>query len=130
MRHVYLVIVILARPLEAQSVVRAAAFALHRVLVVANVFTGSVPPDTARLGRVLHRVEQGFLALVIRAVRLDEVDHVEFVPDVFADVADFEVVPLGVSCRSIIILEYQVVCVFTDAERPPQISRLETTLEH
>ena len=84
-------------------------------MVVADVLTCAVPANATWSGRVLDRVEQRLLPLVIRTVWFDQIYYIEFVPDVLANVADFEVEPLGVVCRANIILEDQVVSVFAYA---------------
>ena len=122
MSHVDLVIVILKGDLESESVVGSATFAFHRVLIVADVLSIAVPADPTWLGSVLHRVNQRLLSLIIRAVWLDQIYYVELVADILANVGHFEVVPLGVTCRAIVVFEDQVVGVITAAEGPSKIS--------
>ena len=98
-------------------------------MVVADVLAGAVPANATGSGRVLDGVEQRLLPLVIRTVWFDQIYYIEFVLDVLANVADLEVEPLGVVRRANVILEDQVISVFTYAQSTPQISRLETTLE-
>ena len=62
------------------------------------------------------------MALIIRAVWLDQIYYVELVADILANVGHFEVVPLGVTCRAIVVFEDQVVGVITAAEGPSKIS--------
>lgn len=115
MCHVNFVIIILEGALEGESVVGTSSFTLHCVLIVANVFTCTVPANATGFGRVFDGVKQGLLALIVGAVRLYQINYVEFVPDILAYVAHFEVVPLGVSCCAKVILQDQVVGVFSDA---------------
>lgn len=95
--------------------VGASTFPLHCVLIVANVFTCPIPANTTGFGSVFNGVQKWLLALIIRAIRLYQIYYIEFVPNVFANVAHFEVVPLGIGCRAKVILKYQVVSVFSNA---------------
>ena len=115
MSQVYVIIIIFEGTLERERVVGATALTFHRVLVVANVFASTVPADTAWFTCILHRVKERLLPLIVRAVRLNQIDYVEFVADVFAYVAHFEVKPLCIGCRSMVILQNQIVCVLANA---------------
>ena len=116
MGHVDLVVIVFESRLEWKCVIWTASFALHRVLVVANILTRTVPSNATGLGCVFHWVEQGLLTLVIRAVWLNQINYVEFVAHVFTHIADFEVVPLGVGGRAIVVLKNQIVRVLTYEE--------------
>lgn len=64
--------------------------------------------------------------MVVRAVRFDEINSSEFVFDVGFDIADFEVEPLGVGGRVLIILQDQVVGVrLLHLDHSSQIARLK-----
>ena len=78
MSNVSLVLVVLELHLEAESVIEAAALALHAVLVVAYLVTVSHPAKVLPLCRVLG-VDKRFLALVVGGVWLDEVYYIELV---------------------------------------------------
>jgi len=67
--------------------------------------------------------------LIVRTIRLYEINYVEFVADVFLHVTDFKVVPLSVGCRAVVILQNKVVSVLADAKSSSQVSRLEPTFE-
>ena len=112
--QVDLVIVILEGYLEGECMIVTTAFALHCVLIVADIFSWSIPSNAARLRSIFSRVYQWFLTLVVRAVWFDEIDYVEFVADVFLYIAYFEVVPLGVVCCADIVFQYQIISVFAD----------------
>lgn len=122
MSHVHLVVIVFESHLKRERVVRTSAFPLHRVLVVADVFSGAVPANTSGFGGVLCGVEERLLTLVVRTVWLDQIYYVEFVPHVLPHVAHFEVVPLSVRRRPVVVLQYQVVCVVTNHEGSAQIS--------
>ena len=109
MSQVHLVIVVLESDFETQRIVRASTLTLHLVLVVADIVTGSVPANATRLSCILHRVKERLLALIVRTIWLDEINYVEFVADILANVCDFKVVPLSVCCRAIVIFQNQVV---------------------
>jgi len=59
------------------------------------------------------RVEQRLHALVVGAVGLHQVDNVELISHVLACIANAEVKPLRVVSCAIVILEDQIVLVFS-----------------
>ena len=122
MGHVDLVVIILERAFKGKSVVGTATFALHCVLVVADILAIAIPAYPTRLLCIFYGVNERLLALIVRAVRLDQIYYVEFIPDIFADVAHFEVIPLCVTCCTVIVFQDQVVCVITATQSSSQIS--------
>ena len=65
MSQIHFVIVVLESDFEAKRIVRAASLTLHLILIVADIFTGSVPTNASRLSRILHRVKERLLALIV-----------------------------------------------------------------
>jgi hypothetical protein len=98
-------------------------------LVVRDVLAVAVPPVAAHLARVLHRVEQGLLTLVVAGVGLHKVNNRKFVFDVAARIAHFEIEPLRISRGVVVVLEYQVVRVSVQLDSAPQIAALKAGLE-
>jgi hypothetical protein len=111
-------------------VIRTTTLALHRVLVVTDVLAVTVPADAARSCSLFRRIEEWLLALVVRTVRLDQVDDVEFVAHVLACVADFEVEPLDVRGGAVVVLKDQVVGVVAHEHYSPKISRFEAAFKN
>jgi hypothetical protein len=70
MRQVDVIIVVLECHFKRQSEVAASSFALHRVLIVADIFSVTVPAVSTWSARVFCRVEERLLTLVIGAVGL------------------------------------------------------------
>ena len=122
MGHVNLVVVIFKCTFKRESVVRTATFALHCVLVVADILAISIPAYPTGLLCIFYGVNKWLLALIVRAVWLDQIYYVEFIPNVFADVAHFEVIPLCVTCCSVIVFQDQVVGVITATQSSSEIS--------
>lgn len=102
--NVHFIIVVFHSQLERQRVVRASSFFLHCILKVSDIVSFSVPTQSSWFACFFIWVHEWFLPLVIRAVRLDQVDYVEFVTLVFLGVGDFEIEPLGVSSSLVIVL--------------------------
>jgi len=69
-RKVDLVFVVFEGNFEGERVVGPATFALDLVLVVADVFAATVPPDSPGLPSIFDRVEQRLLALRTHGVDL------------------------------------------------------------
>ena len=125
MSHKYLIIVILEGALKGESVVGASTFSLHCVLVVADILAVAIPAYSTWFCCFFDRIDERLLPLVIRAIGFYQIYYVEFVSNVLAYVVHFEVVPLRVACRAIIVLQYQIVGVITTAQCSPKISCLE-----
>jgi hypothetical protein len=115
--------------LEGKSMVEATSFFLHAVLVVADVLTVSLPADTALIFDLLPRIKKRPHSLVVRTLWLNQVDDIELVCYVFACISHFEVKPLGVIARPIIILENQIILVLPDLHSPTQVTRLKPTFK-
>ena len=99
MSHVDLVVIVKELHLEGEGVVEASALFLQRILEVTNISSVTVPSDALAvlLVRRFLGVKQGLHALVVRALRLNQIDKVEFVSDTSSCISNSEVVPLGVS---------------------------------
>ena len=95
MGQVHFVVVMRELDREGQRVVGPTALLLELVLVLDDVVACSVPPDTRQLGLLL-RVDQRFHALVVGALRLDQVHKIELVGRILLRVRDSEKVPLRV----------------------------------
>jgi len=121
MRKENIIIVILKLELEAERVVKATAFPLHAILVIANLVSVPHPAKLFSFSRGLG-VNQGLLALVVRRVRLNQVDYVELVVVAPLHVGHFEVVPLGIDCCPVVVLQDQVVFELSHLYCSPQIS--------
>ena len=78
MSNISLILVVLELHLEAESVIEAAALALHAVLVVAYLVAVSHPAKVLPLCRVLG-VDKRLLSLVVGGIWLDEVYYIELV---------------------------------------------------
>jgi hypothetical protein len=83
MSHVDFIIIVQKLHLEGQSVVKATAFFLQRILKITNVSSISVPSDALAILLVsrLFRVQQRFHTLVVRAFWLNQINKIEFVSD-------------------------------------------------
>lgn len=111
MSDVNFVVVMLHTSFKCKSVIKATSLSFHCVLIVANIFTVSVPADTSTLSRLFVRVEQWFLSLIIRTVGFYQINDIEFVFDSFARVCYSEVKPLGIVCCLVVVLQYKIVSV-------------------
>jgi hypothetical protein len=129
MRKVHLVIIVFEGYREGKSLVEASTLLLHAVLVIAYIFAISLPPNPALLLCLSFRIYQRLHALVVGALRLDQINKVELIRNPFASVAHFEEVPLSVIVSSIIILEDKVVFKISDLDSTPQVSRFKPALE-
>jgi hypothetical protein len=83
MSHVDFIIIVQKLHLEGQSVVKATAFFLQRILKITNVSSISVPSDALAILLVsrLFRVQQRFHTLVVRTFWLNQINKIEFVSD-------------------------------------------------
>lgn len=122
MGQVDFIIIIFEGHFKGQCVVAASTFALHRVLIVTDIFSVAVPAVSTRAARVFCRVEKRLLTLVVGAVGLYKIDDVELVSDVFSGIRDFKIVPLCVIGCPVVVFQNQVVCVFSHHHHPPQIA--------
>ena len=106
MRHVNLIVIVLKLHLKSKRVIEASTLFLQRVLEVANILTITVPPNALAIVALRHLlgVEQGFHALVVGALRFNQVYEVEFVGGEFTGVLNFEVEPLGIRCGIVVVL--------------------------
>ena len=98
MCKVYCVIVMLGLYAERQGVVMASSFALHRVLVVADVFSCTDPSfaDCLRLNVTVHKWTH---SMVVEGVWLKQVDDIESVCSTSSSVFHSKVVPLREASR-------------------------------
>ena len=119
MGQIDFIVVVFEGDLKWKSVIWAASFALHRVLVITNIVAVAVPANAARTCSFFCRVEKRLLSLIVTRIWLYQIDDVEFITYIFAGVWNFEVVPLSVGCRPVIILENQIISVFADTQGPP-----------
>jgi len=117
MCDVTLIIVMFKRHFKGESVVIATAFFLHGVLIVCYVLTVAVPAKPTSPIRILYRVKQRLLPLVVAGVWLHQINDIEFVLNVFAHVVDLEVKPLSVGRCLVIILQNQVVLILMPSVR-------------
>jgi hypothetical protein len=122
MGQVDFIIIIFEGHFKGQCVVAASTFALHRVLIVTDIFSVAVPAVSTRATRVFCRVEKRLLTLVVRTVGLYKIDDVKLVSDIFSGIRDFKVVPLCVSGCAVVVFQNQVVRVFSHHHHPPQIA--------
>lgn len=74
-------------------------------------------------------VEQGLHALVVGALRFDQIYNIEFVGRELLHVLDSEIEPLSEGCGHVIVFEDQVVFVVSDLDGSAQVARLESALE-
>ena len=91
-------------------------------MIVANVLTVPVPADSSRFLGLLDGIEKRLLTLVVGALRLVEIYYVDSVSDVFANVCDFEVVPLSEIGCVVVVLENQIVLVVANGQDPSQVA--------
>ena len=110
--------------------IEAAAFPFHCILVITDVIAISIPSYSSCFISIFSRVKKRFLTLIVRTVRLYQVNDVKLVANVFSRVSDSEVEPLRIICCLIIILKNQVVRVITHIDCPSQVSRLEPTFKY
>lgn len=89
---------------KSQSIIISCVFPFHRVLVVANVCTSSVPASSILLGFVF-RVDDWPHPVIVEGVWLHEVDDVKSVGLTSSGVAHSEVIPLSITSCIIIWLE-------------------------
>ena len=108
MRNVHSVSIVIKLHTESQGIVVASILSLHRVLVVADICTTSLPALPASLGFSL-RVDDWPHPLIVETVRFHEVDDVESVGLPCFSVCYPEVIPLSVAPSVIVRLEDQVV---------------------
>jgi len=122
MGQVDFIIIIFEGYFEGKCVVAASTFALHRVLIVTDIFSVAVPTVSTWAACVFCRVEKRLLTLVVGAVGFYKIYDVEFVSDIFSGIRDFKVVPLCISSCPVVVFQNQVVCVLSHHHYPPQIA--------
>ncbi len=123
MCQINFIVVMLKHDLESQRVVRSAALLLKVVLVITYVVSISMPLV------VFRRIEKRLHPLIVRAVRLNQVNDVELIDNVLPSVPNVEVEPLGIVRCPIVILKDQIVFMVTDLNSSTQVSRFKSTLE-
>jgi hypothetical protein len=111
-------------------VVEASTLPLHGVLVIADIFSVTVPANTSRTVGFLCRIQERLLSLVVGAIRLDQINDVELIADVLASVRHSKVEPLRVGRRLVVVLEDQVVSIIAHVDCPAQVSGLKPRLEN
>ena len=128
MRHVHLIVIVLELHLESESIVKTTSFLLKRILEVANILTIPVPANALSIVAVRHflGVEERFHALVVGALRLDQIHKVELISCEFLDILHSEIEPLSVCCGIMIILQDQVIFILSNFNSSSQITRFET----
>lgn len=104
MCEVNYVIVIAKLHSESQCIVMTDSFALHGVLVVANISSSSDPSFSVLLGINL-RVHKRSHSMVVQTVWLEQVYNVKSVGFASNCVLNSEVVPLSVASRVVIRLQ-------------------------
>jgi len=77
--NVALIIIIFHHGFKSEGVVKTTALPLHRILVVANIFSIAIPADTTRTVSLFSRIKKRLLPLVIGAVRFDQINDVELI---------------------------------------------------
>ena len=80
-------------------------FTFHRVLVVTDISTGPNPPFAVFLGINL-RIHQRPHAMIIKRIRLEQVNNVKPVSTSSNCVLKSEVIPLGVSTSVVVRFQY------------------------
>jgi len=90
-------------------VVEAASLPFHGVLIVADIFSVAVPADTSGTGGLFTGIEEGLLALIIRAVGLNQINDVELIADILAGIRHSKVEPLSVCGRLVVVFQDEVV---------------------
>jgi hypothetical protein len=105
---------------ESECVVVACILPLHRVLVVANVTTSSVPSLAIPLGFML-RVNHWTHPMVVERIRLHKVYDVEAIGFARSCVFDSEIVPLSVPPGVVVRLKNQVILEFIHLNSSPEI---------
>lgn len=108
----------------------AATLLFHRVLIIADVLSVTVPADAvwARFCLLLG-VDERLETLIEAGVRLQHVHDVELVVDSLADIGNLEVIPLRVSRSVIVVSQKQVVLVIANFLSASQVARFETRLK-
>jgi hypothetical protein len=104
MSDVDLIVVVAQSHFKGEGVVITTSFFLHRILIVGDIITITVPAYASRAISLFYGINEGLLPLVIAAIRFYEIDNVEPVAYVFFHICDAEVKPLGVVCRLVVIL--------------------------
>lgn len=103
-RQINCILVVLKRALPGQCVVIPSIFTLHRILIIADIVADSDPPTSSFLSWCI-RIHQGSHSMVIKWVRLDQVNNIESIVLTSLGVTDTEVVPLSIPSRVIVRLQ-------------------------
>jgi len=119
MSQVDFIIVMQELDLKSKCIIETPTFLLERVLVVADIFTVPVPANAASLLSFLLGVDERLHSLVVRTLRLDEVDEVELVGDILPHIGDSKVVPLGILRGVMIVLKDHVILILPDFNGSP-----------
>ena len=114
---------------ECKCVIMSRRFSLHWVLVIADISTGSDPAFAIGFGFYL-AVHERAHPMVIKWVRLEQVDDVEAVCSACARVWQSEIVPLCEPPRIIVRLKNQVIFKFIHLDCPSQVPRFKSRLKH
>lgn len=86
MRYENFIIVVLEADFKLQTVVVAPSFLFHRILVVRYIFSVAVPTVSPWFLCLFHAVKQWLLALIIGAVRLNQINDCKFVFSVLSHI--------------------------------------------
>ncbi len=79
---------------------------------------------------VCHRIKQGLHTLIVRTLRLNHVDNVEFIPHISSGIFNSEIKPLCVISCAVIIFEDEIVLVRADLNGSSKIARFESALKN
>jgi len=129
MREVNSIVFIVELHSERKRVIVSQAFALHWVLVIADVTTCPDPAFTVLFG-VDFAVHQRAHTMIVEWIRLKQVDNVKTVGSAGDRVGNSEVVPLCVSVGVVVRLQNQIIFKLVDLDCAAQVSRFKSRLKH
>lgn len=108
---------------EGECIVVTLGLPFHRVLVVADIFTVPVPAFS-KLFCLNLTIHQGLHPVIVKGVRLEQVNNVETVGTPWSRVLHAEIVPLGVPTSAIVWLQYQVIFELINLDSATKVARL------
>ena len=116
--------------LKTKCEVETAAFLFHPVLIVAYIVAVPLPPDPRFIIRLFLGIHQGFHALIVRTLWLDQVYYVKFVFNICSRIAHFEEKPLSIVVSAIVIFQNQVIFKISDLNCTAQVSRFKSRFKN
>lgn len=122
------IVVILKINTESQCVIMSCRSFFYRILIIANVFTCSLPSFPVCFCCFLW-IHQRLHSVVVQAIRFQQIYYVEFVKSASLSVFQSEIKPLVVCFGQVIRLYYKIIFKFIDLYCSSQVSRLESWFE-